>query len=346
MLQPPPPAKRNASEMTDSLTTAPATGHSVWLGHIDDGYLGALREGLSWLGARRILTAGCRVLVKPNLTFPQYRPGVMTSPECVEALIIALKDYTDRITIGESDAGGYNRFSMSEVFDTIGLRTMAARYGVDLVNFSDLPGRVLNVKSGWRTRQVSVPAILSEADAFLSMPVPKVHANTGISLSMKNQWGLIQVPAQRLKLHPYFTDIIHAITRALPPSLAVVDGRFGLTRNGPMRGDAVSLGWVAVGNDLCATDVAVSALMGISYRDIPYLRTIAGREGIRAVKEITFNRDHRPFVAAEPFYLRRQWTDMPGYATFHSRGLAWIGYESPLAAPLHWLLYRFREPFY
>jgi hypothetical protein len=32
--------------------------------------------------------------------------------------------------------------------------------------------------------------------------------------------------------------------------------------------------------------------------------------------------------------------------TFNSRFLAYVGYESPLAKPLHWLLYLFREPFY
>jgi uncharacterized protein (DUF362 family) len=332
--------------MTVSSTPGRERQRAVWLGSINDGYQNTLPEALSWLGAGAVLKPGCRVLVKPNLTFPEYRPGVMTSPDCIEALIVALKDYTDQITIGESDGGGYNRFSMSEVFNTIGLKDMAARYGVKLVNFSDLPGQIVEVKSGWRTLNVSLPATLADADAFISMPVPKVHANTGISLSMKNLWGLIQVPADRLKLHPFFTDVIHAITRALPPSFGVVDGRFGLTRNGPMRGDPVRPGWIAVGNDLCATDVAGSALMGVPFRSIPHLRTIAGREGLRGVSQVQFNRAYEEFVAAEPFYLRREWTDLPGYATFHSRGLAWLGYESPLAAALHRLLYRFREPFY
>jgi hypothetical protein len=48
----------------------------------------------------------------------------------------------------------------------------------------------------------------------------------------------------------------------------------------------------------------------------------------------------------ERFCLHRSWTDYPGLLAFHSRALAYLGYESPLAKPLHRLLYRFREPFY
>ncbi len=55
--------------------------------------------------------AGSRVFIKPNLTFPTFKPGVITNPACLEQLIIALKDYTDDITVGEADGGGYNRFA-------------------------------------------------------------------------------------------------------------------------------------------------------------------------------------------------------------------------------------------
>jgi len=44
--------------------------------------------------------------------------------------------------------------------------------------------------------------------------------------------------------------------------------------------------------------------------------------------------------------VRCEWADYPGYLAYHSRWLSWLGYESCLARPLHWLLYRFREPFY
>ena len=81
------------------------------------------------------------MFIKPNLTFPVFRKGVMTNPECVEALVVALKDYTDHIIIGEADSGGYNRFSIDDVQQKIGLKDLEKKYGIRVVNLSRLPRR-------------------------------------------------------------------------------------------------------------------------------------------------------------------------------------------------------------
>ena len=75
---------------------------------LGDAYLPAIQQGFDWVGARSSIKWGDNVFIKPNLTFPVYRKGVMTNPECVEAIVVALKDYTNRIIVGESDSGGYN----------------------------------------------------------------------------------------------------------------------------------------------------------------------------------------------------------------------------------------------
>lgn len=58
----------------------------------------------------------------------------MTNPECVEALVIALKDYTSRVVVGEADSGGYNRFSIEDVQRKIGLKDLEKKYGIRVVN--------------------------------------------------------------------------------------------------------------------------------------------------------------------------------------------------------------------
>jgi len=197
-------------------------------------------------------------------------------------------------------------------------------------------------------KKFSIPLptlLLDETDLFITMPVPKVHANTGVSLSLKNQWGAIQEPAMRLKLHPYFREVIYQVNKALPKTIAVVDGKYGLTRNGPLRGDALELNWVLVGDNLFYVDFVLTEMMGLNPFKIPYLNYILHREGIRSLEGVQFNQDHKSFMK-ELFYLDREWTDLPGVLTFNSRCLAYVGYESALAQPLHWLLYKFREPFY
>jgi uncharacterized protein (DUF362 family) len=315
----------------------------IFIESLSNGYSDPISKGLAYLGITDSLRSSDRIAIKPNLTFPFYRKGVMTNPEAVEALVVYLKNFTDRITICESDSGGYNRFSMDEVFSATGLKEMAARYGVAILNLTNVTSRAIQFRRGWRCLNVSLPTVvLDETDLFITMPVPKVHSNTGISVSLKNQWGIIPEPSMRLRLHPYFKEVIYQINKALPKAISIVDGRYGLTRSGPMRGDEVELDWILLGDDLFCVDQVVCRMMGFDPVRIPHLRFALRREGWR---DIDFNTDYQRFVS-DRFYLERQWTDLPGLLTFNSRALAYVGYESILARPLHWLLYRFREPFY
>lgn len=312
---------------------------------LNEGYGKALCEGFKFLGDSARIGPTDRVAIKPNLTFPTYQRGVMTNPEAVRALVAHLKNYTDHITICESDSGGYNRFSISEVFEVTGIAEMAKYFGVRVVNLSFEPSRPIDVNIGRRNIQVPVPTLLlDETDRFITMPVPKVHANTVMSVAIKNQWGVIQIPADRLKLHPLFKYVIYAVNKALPNPLSIVDGTFGLTRNGPLRGDAVELNCLMMCDDLFANDVIVAKMMGFDPNKISYLRYAMKKEGLNANDQHVYNAEFQKLDAK--FYLSREWTDYPGLMTFNSRSLAYLGYESPLAKPLHKLLYLFREPFY
>lgn len=307
------------------------------------GYEEPLSLGFQFLGEAGRVASGDRVAIKPNLTFPHFRKGVMTNPEAIEALVVYLKNFTSHITICEADSGGYNRFSMDEVFAATGLRDMAQRYGVKLVNLSNVTSRPIQFRHGFRKLTVPLPTmLLDETDLFITMPVPKVHANTGISLSLKNQWGIIQQPDLRLKLHPFFNSVIYHINKALPRAISIVDGKYGLTRNGPMLGDSFDLNWLVIGDNLFATDETVCRMMGFQPAAVPHLSYALRREHLGTPET---NTDYRQFVS-DRFYLERKWTDYPGWLAFHSRTLAYVGYESALARPLHRLLYCFREPFY
>ena len=318
----------------------------LYISRLDQGYGHCIEDGFAFIEATGSIRQGDRIAIKPNLTFPTFRPGVMTNPEAVEALILYLKNFTDRILICESDSGGYNRFSMDAVFATTGIADMAKRYGVRVVNMSTSASRHITFRHRLKTLSVPLPTLLlDEIDLFITMPVPKIHCNTGISLSLKNQWGVIQQPEVRLKLHPHFNEVVYQVNKALPPTISVVDGRYGLTRSGPIRGDVVPLNWMVIGNNPFYADYLVSQLMGCDYRRIPHLRHAFARENIASLDDALINVDHGDFISHE-FYLKRAWTDYPGLLTFNSRALAYLGYESFLAKPLHRLLYLFREPFY
>jgi uncharacterized protein (DUF362 family) len=199
--------------------------YRAFIDRLDGGYEASIRRGLERIGILQTLKSADRVVIKPNLTFPTFRKGVMTNPEAVEALIRVLADHTSNITIGESDSGGYNPFSMHDVFQATGLDAIARRYGVRIVNLSHEVARSVIVKTALRRLAVPLPLIVVEhADLFITMPVPKIHMNTRVSMSIKNQWGVIQSPALRLKLHPYFTQVVYGVNKALPRAISIIDG--------------------------------------------------------------------------------------------------------------------------
>jgi uncharacterized protein (DUF362 family) len=309
----------------------------------DTVYLDAMRDGLAALAADRRLR-GKRVFIKPNLTFPVYRPGVMTSPECVEALLAVLSDFGCKVTVGEADSGGYNRFNIDDVMRKIGLVDLARKYGAETVNLSRLPRRELEVRDGFRTARFPFPEMLLDGtDMVISVAVPKIHMNSLVSMTVKNLWGCIPEPSARLRLHPHLGAVLHKIVESLPATIGIVDGRIGLNRSGPMKGDPVPLGWLMVADNLYAADALGCRLMQLDPLRVRHLR----QGGVHALEASAANvsMDWKTLLR-EPFYLKRAWTDYPGLWAFHSRALSYLFYFSPLADALHKLLYLFREPFY
>jgi uncharacterized protein (DUF362 family) len=270
----------------------------------------------------------------------------MTNPQAVKSALVALKEYTPHVYIGDADSGGYNRFSMDEVYHEIGMRRFAEEHGVQIVNLSKLERKQISFSYRNRNFDIALPRLLTdEIDLLVTMPVPKVHANTVVSLTFKNQWGCIPEPADRLRLHPYLKHVVLEINKAVKAGAAIIDGKYGLSVNGPLRGKSVELNWLLVTNNIGAGARLACELMQIPIQAVPHLRYAERLGYIPELHKIELNDDISKFLN-EKFVLKREWTDYPGYLAFNSRILAYLAYFSPLSDFLHKLLYIFREPFY
>jgi uncharacterized protein (DUF362 family) len=318
----------------------------VFLANLQNNYGEQIRLGLDFIQAGSIIKPDTKVFIKPNLTFPSYMPGVMTHPEAVEAAILALLDYTPHVYIGDSDSGGYNRFSMDRVYVETGIAEFASKYGVQVVNLSTGASKPIQFKYKNKSFSLNLPTILlEETDLLVTMPVPKVHANSGVSLTFKNQWGCIPQNEDRLRLHPYLQHVILEVCQAVKAKIGIIDGQYGLNVNGPLRGEPVKLDWLMVADDLGAGARMACELMQIPLESIPHLRYAKSRGWVPDREEITTNCDISPFIK-EKFYLKRKLTDLPGLLAYRSPFIAYLGYFSPIANLLHKLLYIVREPFY
>jgi len=207
------------------------------------------------------------------------------------------------------------------------------------VNLCDGEKEHIDVLSGRETYQVPLPVLLlRETDVFITMPVPKIHAMTIVSLGYKNQWGCVP-DIMRLRRHFIFNDAIVAINRALQPAV-LGDGSVFLDQHGPMDGKAVKMGCIIAASDVGAFDRYVSELMGIDWRRVPHLcRAAAQGEMPESLDEIICNLSPAE-ARTHSFHLARSLRDWIAFFGFRSRFMTWFGYESWFGrVVLHAILY-------
>jgi len=307
-------------------------------------YYSKLKSALSWLGMKEVLNKVDGIFIKPNLTFPAFRPGVTTTKEMIQAAIQVFSELHSRVMIGESD-GGYGSFSIEQAFEAFDLYTLGRKYGAQIVNLSSTPTINCSIPTIRGPVSLFLPRFLIEENFLtVTLPVPKMHSMTGISLSYKNQWGCIP-DMMRLHWHYDFNDIIGPINSLLKVGLAIIDGTYGLTKNGPIiDGEVIKPGWFVISQHPGAADRMASYLMGLNLDDYPHYQRINTLEPIPRLEEIVTNESPLPFLDQTPrFYLKRNFWNYVGKTTWYSRRWAYLVYESKLASMLHRVMYAIRE---
>lgn len=313
----------------------------VWIDRINRPLDEMLAASLDWLSWTTLVPVNARVALKPNLTYPFYKPGVTTSPALLEAVVKLLRTRTPHITIVESDGGSY-AWPAQQAFQGHHINEICARYGAHAVNLTEYPREWAETEIlGRRIRLEMSRLLLHETDVFITMPVPKVHVMTHVSLGFKNQWGCLP-DVKRLRHHAEFGYKVLAINKLLKPRLCIFDGTYFLNRTGPMEGDPVRRDLLIASDDVGAGSLVCCELMQIDPWTVPHLR-LAMKEGMMptSLDEISLNAPLEPFVGPR-FYLQRSPMHWLTLGVFHSRLATTIAYDSVLAKPLHDILYFFR----
>lgn len=306
--------------------------------HLND----TLAEALDWVGARRIIARGARVFIKPNLTWRLPIPGVTVTPTFLQALVETLLPLTPNIIIGESE-GGQACFRAEDAFQNHGIYDLEKGYGIQVVNLSKCKHETASTIVGGKSVSVELPSLLlHEVDVFITVPVPKIHAMTGVSIGFKNQWGCLG-DKMRVTQHPWFEPAVVAINKLLKPKLCICDGTYFLDHTGPMMGEPVPMNLVIAGNDIGATSGACCRIMGIDPMAIAHYR-LAHQEGMfpESLGMVKFNRSPEQF-AQRQFRLRRAFINHIQLAAFHNVLLNRAFYDSIFADAFHELLWLIRR---
>lgn len=224
-----------------------------------------------------------RVLIKINFICEKtWDTGATTDPIVVEALIKKLADLGIEACVVESDA---TITDADKAFEKTGMKEMCDRNHVEFLNLRKVKERVkIPIVKGEVLREITVPKIVAQS-AVISAAKLKTHSNTGVTLGMKNMFGLLPEKFKG-KYHVMgMSKVIVDINTVLKPALTVIDGFVGMEGAGPISGEPVRMDLILAGKDVVATDATACRVMDVDPHDIKHIRR-AHEKGLGAIDDI------------------------------------------------------------
>ena len=217
---------------------------------------------------------GKKVLLKPNFVEPDPEGVINTHPAVVGAVRETfLRLGAQSVRVGEGPAHERDTEGIVETLrlgDFLGpLRDLFVDLNLDEVHAINLRTRASKLK------QIYFPRTVLEADYIVSLPKLKTHHWAGVTLSLKNMFGIVPGccygwPKNVLHWAGIAPSILD-INSTVRPDFAIVDGIVGMEGNGPIQGTAKASGVLILGDDPVAVDATCARVMGLVPERIDYL---------------------------------------------------------------------------
>jgi uncharacterized protein (DUF362 family) len=124
-----------------------------------------------------------------------------------------------------------------------------------------------------------LPRTVLTSDLVVSMPKVKTHHWAGVTLSMKNLFGVVPGgvygwPKNLLHCKGIDRSILD-INAAVSAHFVIADGIVGMEGNGPLHGSPRNLGRIVLADDPVAADFVCARLMGLNPLRVKYLAQAA-----------------------------------------------------------------------
>jgi uncharacterized protein (DUF362 family) len=259
-------------------------------GSYDEDLAGRVHDGLTALGLGPAWARGKSVLLKPNLVEPtREAPQVNTHPALVRAVAEVFRRWRVR-DVFVAEGQGHCRDS-ELVLEQSGLGPMLDAEKIEFVDLNhDEVFLVPNRLGFTKLSQLGLPATLRRAEIIVSLPKMKTHHWAGVTLAMKNLFGVMPGVyygwPKNVLHHAGIPGSILDINAAVRPHLAIVDGIIGMEGDGPIMGTPRHAGVLVMGTNLPAVDATAARLMGINPWRVAYLASASGPLGPIAERHI------------------------------------------------------------
>ena len=236
-------------------------------------------DGLRALGVGPEAIKGRTVLLKPNLVETQHQANhINTHPLVVRGAAEAfLRLGAEKVLVGEGP--GHMRDTIL-VLEESGLADVLYDDRIPFLDLNYMEGfSVPNLGRRSSLATLTFPEVFRSVDWIVSMPKLKTHHWAGVTLSMKNLFGVMPGNyygwPKNVLHHAGLLKSIVDITATLKPHFAIVDGIVGMDGDGPIMGNPIDAGVLVMGRNLPAVDATCARLMGINPHNVPYLETVS-----------------------------------------------------------------------
>ncbi len=221
----------------------------------------------------RLNIPGKTVLLKPNLV--EDLPGpVNTNADIVGATARCfLRLGATKVVIGEGP--GHQR-DTELVVQAANLKPHLAERQVQFVDLNRDELVRVKLKANYSgLRGLWLPRTVLDSDFVVSMPKIKTHHWAGVTLSLKNMFGIVPGmkygwPKNLLHWHGIDESILD-ICATVPIHFVIADGITAMEGNGPLQGTPRDLGKIVLADDPVAADATCARLMGFDPLQVRHL---------------------------------------------------------------------------
>ena len=250
--------------------------------------LASVRKAIDLCRGLDHLPPGAKVFIKPNIvfwtkicTFPKW--GVITTSRVMEDMVILLKEQgIDHITIGEGTVvyDPKDRDTAKHAFESLGYNALKKRYGVNVISALERPFEKVDLGDGV---ELKFNSDILQSDFVVNIPVLKTHAQTVVSLGIKNIKGMIDINSRK-KCHSADPEkdlhyMVSKLANKLPPSVTILDGIFTNERGPAFDGKIRRSNLLVASPDMLAADKVGAKILGFDASEVPHLVHAARERG-------------------------------------------------------------------
>ena len=218
---------------------------------------------------------GKKVLLKPNLISARAPALACTNGQFIAAVAEWFLDNGARVTIGDSPAFG----SADSVLKRHGIVDEIAHLSLTILPFKTV--RKTSLSHGVT---IGIAEEALDCDFFVNLPKIKAHNQMYLTLAVKNLFGIVcgmRKAVAHMKngsSHLRFGDLMLDLVELLPDTISIADGIVAMHREGPVSGDPLHLGCLAMSVDPVALDTAALSLLELEPALCPIWRAARKRK--------------------------------------------------------------------